>query len=71
MGQKQKKEKREGATGLGRKTREQIEKWHQMTALKFHRGRHQKCLASFWGLLNETVRGTLHCANRSHFQATN
>ena len=30
-----KKEKTEGATGLGRITREEIDRWNQMTALKF------------------------------------
>ena len=35
MDQKQKKEKTEGSTGLGRMTREQIERWDQMTALRF------------------------------------
>ena len=37
-GPKAKKEKTEGATGLGRKTREQIERWNQMTALRFQTG---------------------------------
>ena len=35
MGRKQKKEKTEGGTGLSRITREHIEKWNQMTALRF------------------------------------
>ena len=38
LGQKQKREKTEGATGLGRITREQIELWNQMTALGFQTG---------------------------------
>ena len=46
MDQKQKK-KIESATGLDRITREQIERWNQMTALGFQTGRrHQKSLAS-------------------------
>ena len=36
MGQKQKREKTEGATGRGRATRDPIEKWNQMTVLRFH-----------------------------------
>ena len=41
MGQKQKNEKIEGATGPGRtiRAREQIEKWNRMTALGFQRGK--------------------------------
>ena len=38
MDQKQKKEKTEGATGLGRVTREEIEKWNQTTTLRFETG---------------------------------
>ena len=38
MGQTQKKEKTEGATGLGRTPREQTEKWNHMTALRFQTG---------------------------------
>ena len=37
MGRKQKQEKI-GATGLGRITTEQIEKWNQMITLRFHTG---------------------------------
>ena len=32
---RQKKDKTERATGLGRRTREEIVKWNQMTALRF------------------------------------
>ena len=36
-----KKGKTEKVTGLGRKTREEIVKWNQMTTLRFHKwGRH-------------------------------
>ena len=38
MGHKQTKEKTEGATGLGRITREQLEKWNQMTAVRLQTG---------------------------------
>ena len=38
MDQKKKKDKTEGATGLGRTTTELIETWNQMTALRFHTG---------------------------------
>ena len=45
-----KKDKTERVTGLGRKTREEIVKWNQMTALRFQTGgRHQISLASLWG----------------------
>ena len=44
----QKKDQTERVTGLGRKTREEIVKWNQMTALRFQTdGRHQMSLASF------------------------
>ena len=35
---KQKKDKTEGATGLGRITRGQIERWNQTTAFSFQTG---------------------------------
>ena len=35
---RQKKEKTERVTGLGRRTREEIAKWNQMTALRFQTG---------------------------------
>ena len=38
MGQKHKREKIEGATGLVRIIRAQVEKWNQMTALRFQTG---------------------------------
>ena len=38
LGQKQKNEKTEGATGLGKITREQIERWNEMTARRFQTG---------------------------------
>ena len=40
------KGKTEGATGLGRITREQIERWNRMTAMIPDRRGNQKCLAS-------------------------
>ena len=44
------KKDRTGVTGLGRKTREEIVKWNQMRALRFHTGgRHQTSLASLQG----------------------
>ena len=36
---KKRKEKTERVTGLGRKTKEEIVKWNQMTALRFQTGR--------------------------------
>ena len=45
---KKKKEKIEKALEVGRRTREEIVKWNQMTALRFQTGeRHQTSLASF------------------------
>ena len=52
MGQRQKKERTEGATGLGRITREQIEKWNQMTALRVQAGG-DKCLTTLQALHGE------------------
>ena len=37
-GQQAGKDKTERVTGLGRKTRKEIVKWNQMTALRFRRG---------------------------------
>ena len=61
MRNKQKKEKTEGATGQGRITREQIQKWNQMTALRSKTGGvgDQKRLASLRALFGgvwETVK---------------
>ena len=48
--QKKKEDKTERITGLGRRTREEMVKWNQMTALRFQTGgRHQTSLASLWG----------------------
>ena len=59
MGQKQKNEKTEGATGLGSITREQIEKEkkrNQMTAMRFQKGGgHQKRSASLRALFGEVL----------------
>ena len=53
MGQQEeerKKYKRERVTGLGRRTREEIVKWNQTTALRFDTGgRDQKSPASLRG----------------------
>ena len=38
MDQQAEKNKAERVTGLGRRTREQIAKWNQMTALSFRQG---------------------------------
>ena len=48
--QAEKKDKTERVTGLGRRTREGIIKWNQMTALRFQTGgRHQTAPASLRG----------------------
>ena len=52
MGQQagKKEDKTERARGLGRRTREEIAKWDQMTALRFQtKGRHQTSPASLRG----------------------
>ena len=48
--QQAEKDKIERVTGLGRRTREEIAKWNQMTALRFQTGgRHQASPASLRG----------------------
>ena len=50
-GQQAENDKTERVTGLGRRTREAIAKWNQMTALRFHTGgRHQTSPASLRGV---------------------
>ena len=47
---RQKKDKTERVTGLGRRTRQQTVEWNQMTALRFQTGgRHQTSPASLQG----------------------
>ena len=49
-GQQAANDKTERVTGLGRRTREEIAKWKQMTALRFQTGgRHQTSPASLRG----------------------
>ena len=49
-GQQTENDKTERVTGLGRRTREEIAKWNQMTALRFQTGgRHQTSPASLRG----------------------
>ena len=73
-GQQAENDKTERVTGLGRRTREEIAKWNQMTALRFQTGgRHQTSPAFLRGqtgkyLLPQTdrmasqlgLRGPLH-----------
>ena len=48
------KDQIERVTGLGRRTREEIAKWNQMTALRFQTGgRHQASPASLRGIFTE------------------
>ena len=52
MDQPAKKDKTERVLRPGRRTREEIVKWNQMTAMRFQTGgRHQTSLASLRGLL--------------------
>ena len=47
---RKKEDKTERVIGLGRRTREEIVMWNQMTALRFQTGvRHQTSPASLWG----------------------
>ena len=49
-GKQAERDKTERVTGLGRRTREEIAKWNQMTALRFQTGgRHQTSPASLRG----------------------
>ena len=51
-GQQAENDKTERVTGLGRRTRKEIAKWNQMTALRFQTGgRHQTSPASLRGFL--------------------
>ena len=51
-------EKTERVTGLGRRTREEIAKWNQMTALRFQTGgRHQTSPASLRGRFADDTDG--------------
>ena len=57
----QKKDKTERVIGLGRRTREKIVKWNQMTALRFKTvRRHQTSLASLQGGNKTEVQKYLH-----------
>ena len=59
-GQQAENDKTERVTGLGRRTREEIAKWNQMTALRFQTvGRHQTSPASLPGEEKQKV-DTLH-----------
>ena len=52
-GQQAENDKIQRVTGLGRRTREEIAKWNQMTALRFQtEGRHQTSSASLRGILH-------------------
>ena len=60
-GQQAEDDKTERATGLGRRTREEIAKWNQMTALRFQTGgRHQISPASLRGTQTETYESFIH-----------
>ena len=55
MGQKQKKEKIGGGTGLGKITTEQIRKVESNDSLEIpDKVRHQKCPSSLWALFGDT-----------------
>ncbi|WP_419582018.1 hypothetical protein [Thiolapillus sp.] len=56
-GQQAENDKTERVTGLGRRTREEIAKWNQMTALRFQTGgRHQTSPASLRGIKGGKLR---------------
>ena len=55
-GQQAEKDKTERVTELGRRTREGIVKWNQMTALRFQTGgRHQTSPASLRGISEQVM----------------
>ena len=57
MTSRQKNIRQERVTGLGRRTREEIAKWNQMTALRFQTGgRHQISPASLRGQVSRQYR---------------
>ena len=57
-GQQAESDKTERVTGLGRRTREEIAKWNQMTALRFQTGgRHQTSPASLQGRHDSVTSG--------------
>ena len=59
-GQQAENDKTERVTGLGRRTREEIAKWNQMTALRFQTGgRHQTSTASLQGFAQGCI-GVVH-----------
>ena len=73
--QAEKKEKKEGkkmrqrVTGLGRRTREEIANWNQMTALRFQTGgRHQTSPASLQGN-QHTASDVRHIAHHAYRQS--
>ena len=67
MDQQAEKDMTERVTGLGRRTREEIEKWNQMTALRFQTGgRHQTSLASLRG--DQSTNSVVNVPN-VHFKA--
>ena len=58
MDQQAKKDLKERVTGLGRRTREEIAKWNQMTVLRFRTGgRHQTSPASLQGFVCNSITG--------------
>ena len=59
LGQKQKKEKTEGATGLDRITRKQVESWNQMTALRFRAGEDIRTARPPFGPIQIKIGGAL------------
>ena len=63
-GQQAENDKTERVTGLGRRTREEIAKWNQMTALRFQTGgRHQTSPASLRGLPKGFMTWTRNAIN--------
>ena len=60
-GQQVENDKTERVTGTGRRTREEIAKWNQMTALRFQTGgRHQTSPASLRGCPDDILWTTKH-----------
>ena len=70
MDRQAEKDKTDRVTGLGRRTREEIAKWNQMTALRFQTGeRHQTPPASLRG--HQELKINLDIINHSSSYTNN
>ena len=56
MDQQAEKDKMKTVTGLGRRTREEVVKWNQMTALRFRTGGRHQASPAFGGIHDGTKK---------------